>query len=132
MAGRTTVNTDRFVRRAHVLLLAAALALATACASHVGGLVPAGTSEPDKFLFDRGTVALNGKKWLTAREFFKQVVETYTQSAYRPDAKLGVGDTYIGEGSAAALVLAINEFQEVLSFYPTRPRADYAQYRMGL
>ena len=94
--------------------------------------VPAGTTEPDKFLFDKGTDALNDKKWLTAREFFKQVTETYTQSPYRPDAKLGIGDTYLGEGTAEALVLAINEFREFLSFYPTNRRADYAQYKLGM
>ena len=91
-----------------------------------------GTAEPDKFLFDKGTSALNNKKWLTAREFFKQLTETYTQSPYRPDAKLGLGDTYLGEGSAEALVLAISEFHEFLTFYPTSPRADYAQYTLGM
>ena len=72
------------------------------------------------------------KKWLTAREFFKSVTETYTQSPYRPDAKLGVGDTYLGEGTPEALVLALNEFQEFLAFYPTHARADYAQYKLGM
>ena len=95
------------------------MAGAAACASRTRNAVPPGTTEPDKFLFDKGTAALNEKKWLTAREFFKQVTETYTQSPYRPDAKLGIGDTYLGEGTAEALVLAINEFQEFLSFYPT-------------
>ena len=115
------------------MVLAAALAaLASACASTPRGLVPPGTSEPDKFLFDKGSEALNAKKWLTAREFFKQVTETYTQSPFRPDAKLGIGDTYLGEGTAEALVLAINEFREFLSFYPTNRRSDYAQYKLGL
>jgi outer membrane protein assembly factor BamD len=95
-------------------------------------MVPAGPSEPDKFLFDKGTEALNSKKWLTAREFFKQVTETYTASPYRPDSKLGIGDTYLGEGTAEALVLAINEFREFLSFYPTSKRADYAQYKLAV
>ncbi|MEQ1730247.1 MAG: outer membrane protein assembly factor BamD, partial [Vicinamibacterales bacterium] len=63
---------------------------------------------------------------------FKQVTETYTQSPVRPDAKLGIGDTYIGEGSPESLVLAISEFQEFLSFYPTHQRADDAQYGLGL
>lgn len=109
-----------------------ALAAASACASNPRGTVPAGTSEPDKFLFDKGTDALNNKKWLAAREYFKQVTETYTASPYRPDAKLGIGDTYLGEGSSEALVLAINEFTEFLSFYPTNRRADYAQYKLGI
>lgn len=112
-----------------VLLLVTA---AAACASHTRGSVPPGTNEPDKFLFDKGADALNNKKWLTAREFFKQVTETYTQSQYRPDAKLGIGDTYLGEGTAEALVLAINEFREFLSFYPTNRRADYAQYKLAM
>jgi outer membrane protein assembly factor BamD len=115
-------------------LCAAALALAVAagCASNPRSTVPAGTSEPDKFLFDKGTDSLEKKKWIAAREFFKQVTETYTASPYRPDAKLGIGDTYLGEGSAEALVLAINEFTEFLSFYPTNRRADYAQFKLGM
>ena len=54
-----------------------------ACASARGG-VPRGHGEPDKFLFDKGTDALNSKKWLTAREFFKQVTETYTAEPVSP------------------------------------------------
>jgi outer membrane protein assembly factor BamD len=112
--------------------IALAIATAAACGTHSRGGPPPGTTEPDKFLFDKGTEALNAKKWLTAREFFKQVTETYTASAYRPDAKLGIGDTYLGEGTAEALVLAINEFREFLSFYPTSRRADYAQFKLGM
>jgi len=119
-------------RRPRWLLIVLALGAAFACAPYGRSLVPPGTTEPDKFLFDRGTAALNEKRWLTAREFLKQVVETYTQSPYRPDAKLGIGDTYMGEGTTEALVLAINEFREFLSFYPTNRRADYAQYKLAL
>lgn len=115
-----------------VLLIALLASFAGACAQTTRNAVPAGTTEPDKFLFDKGTDALNKKKWLIAREFFKQLTETYTQSPMRPDAKLGIGDTYLGEGTAESLVLAINEFKEYLTFYPTNPRADYAQYKLGL
>jgi outer membrane protein assembly factor BamD len=112
--------------------IAIAASLAAACSQTTRNAVPAGTQEPDKFLFDKGTDALNKKKWLTAREFFKQLNESYTQSPLRPDAKLGIGDTYLGEGTAESLVLAINEFKEFLTFYPTNPRADYAQYKLAL
>src|SRR3954463_5022912 len=123
------------VLRRHVPFLALLLAavLGSACASANGRrAVPPGTAQPDQFLYEKGKESLDQKKWLTAREFFKQVTETYTQSPVRPDAKLGIGDTYLGEGSAESLVLAIAEFQEFLSFYPTHPRADYAQYKLGL
>jgi outer membrane protein assembly factor BamD len=130
------VNNDRLGRRLRLGLqtglVVAALIAAAGCAAHTRGAVPVGTTEPDKFLFDKGTDALNARKWLTAREFFKQVTETYTASQYRPDAKLGIGDTFLGEGTSEALVLAINEFNEFLSFYPTNRRADYAQYKLGM
>src|SRR5262249_42222164 len=115
-----------------VVLAAIVVGGASGCATTGRRAAPPGTSQPDRFLFEKGTDALNQKKWLVAREFFKQVTETYTQSPYRPDAKLGIGDTYLGESSSESLVLAINEFQEFLSFYPTNRRADYAQYKIGL
>ena len=96
-----------------------ALAGAAGCATSGRGPVPPGTPQPDQFLFDRGNEALQKKKWLTAREYFKQVTETYTQSPFGPTPSSAIGDTYLGEGSTEALVLAIAEFQEFLSFYPT-------------
>ena len=68
--------------------------LASACATASGRqAAPPGTAQPDQFLYERGNAALERRKWLTAREYFKQVTETYTQSPVRPDAKLGIGDT---------------------------------------
>ena len=110
----------------------AALSLIAACASSGRNAVPSGTAQPDKFLYDKGNEQLQAKKWLTAREYFKRVTETYTQSPVRPDAKLGVGDTYLGENTTESLLLAIAEFQEFLSYYPTHARADYAQYKLGM
>ena len=126
------MNTRVACRRAGLPLIVLVLGVALACAPYGRSLVPPGTTEPDKFLFDRGVAELNDKKWIAAREFLKQVVETYTQSPYRPDAKLGIGDTYMGEGTSESLVLAINEFREFLTFYPTNRRADYAQYKLGM
>jgi outer membrane protein assembly factor BamD len=126
------VTINSCARRLRWLAAVGALVFVSACAGRTRNAVPTGTSEPDKFLFDKGAAALEQKKWLTAREFFKQVTETYTASPYRPDAKLGIGDTYLGEGTAEALVLAINEFREFLSFYPTNRRADYAQFKLGM
>ena len=84
------------VRHTSILvLLVVALAGMAGCLSATKGTVPAGTLEPDKFLFDKGTAALDAKKWLTAREYYKQVVETYTGSVYRPDAKLGLDEPLV-------------------------------------
>jgi outer membrane protein assembly factor BamD len=122
-----------FLRRASTGLVLAATLLLASCATGAGGrAVPPGTAQPDQYLYDRGQAALNDKKWVTAREFFRQIEDSYSQSPLRPDAKLAIGDTYLGEGSSEALVLAINEFSEFLSYYPTNPRADYAQYKLSL
>ena len=128
-AGR--VRTERLVRKLCSAAPLALLVLASACAGK-STRVPTGTPEPDKFLYERGSAALNERKWFTAREYFRQLVDAYPQSPFRADAKLGIGDTYIGEGTAEGYVLAQNEFREFLAFYPTHRRADYAQYKLGM
>jgi outer membrane protein assembly factor BamD len=94
--------------------------------------VPPNTAAPDQFLYQRGHESLKNEQWLNAREYFRQVVDGYPQSPVRPDSKLGVGDSFLGEDSAESLVLAAQEFREFLQFYPTNPRADYAQYKLGM
>ena len=117
------------LRRWALVLMAV---LVAGCSSTGRNQIPAGTLEPDRFLFDRGSEELEEENWLVAREFLRQLTDTYTQSPYRPEAKLGVGDTYLGEGTPEAIVLGINEFLEFLAFYPTHERADYAQYQLGM
>lgn len=112
-------------------VVAAALALGAGCGPKRAEPPPGG-NQPDKFLYDKGTEALNDRKWMRAREYFRQLVDNYPQSPLRPDAKLSLGDTYLGENSLESLVLGTNEFREFLSFYPTHKRADYAQYKLGL
>jgi len=119
----------KILRLSLVLALAAVLG---ACASSGPKKPPTGTPDPDKFLFDRGNENVTRKRWIVAREYYRQLVDSYPQSPYRADAKLGIGDTYIGEKSSESYVLAINEFREFLNFYPTHPRAHYAQYKLAM
>jgi outer membrane protein assembly factor BamD len=118
-------------RSSAVLLLAIATALALPACAARQSQVPPGTVEADKFLFERGGEEMKERNWLRAREYYRQIVDNYPQSPFRPDAKLAVGDTYIGEDTTESLLLAINEFREFLTFYPTHPRADYAQFRLA-
>lgn len=122
----------RLLRAAALLgLLGLCLLGASACAASANR-IPVGTTDPDKLLFERGTQALADQRWMTAREYFQQIVDGYPQSSVRADAKLGVGDAYLGEKSPASLVLALNEYREFLIFYPTSPRADYAQFKIAM
>jgi outer membrane protein assembly factor BamD len=94
--------------------------------------LPPGTAQPDRFLSERGMESLQMKKWIDARTYFQQIIDGYPQSPFRPDAKLGLGDAYLGEGTSESYVLAANEFREFLLLYPTHPRADYAQYKIAM
>lgn len=114
-----------------VVAICALAVLQSACASG-GNELPPGAAEADKFLVERGTAALKDRKWLVARENFTRLIDSYPQSPLRADAKLGVGDAYLGENTAQSLVLATNEYREFLAFYPTSPRADYAQFQLGM
>ncbi|MDO8680197.1 MAG: outer membrane protein assembly factor BamD [Acidobacteriota bacterium] len=113
-----------------VSALAVVAAIAGGCAAKKD-VMPLGTADADKYLFDKGSEAAKERKWLNAREYFRNIVDNYPQSPYRPDAKLALGDSYIGEHTTEALLLAANEFREFLTFYPTNPRADYAQLQLA-
>ena len=121
--------TDRFTVLWRSLLL---LPLLVAACGGNRNAIPTNVTNPDKFLYDRGTTALQEKKWSNAREYFRQVVDNYPNSPLRPDAKLGMGDTYLGEKTTESLVLSANEYREFLTFYPTNARADYAQYKLAM
>ncbi len=112
----------------------AVLALVTimgACATSRTN-IPVGVTEPDKYLHEQGQAAMAERKWFTAREYFQQLVDGYPQSPLRAEAKLGLGDAYLSDGSTEGKVRAEREFQEFLSYFPTHTRADYAQYKLAL
>ena len=125
--------TERRLGGTRGLISAVALTIAlVSCATGSQALLPPDTARPDQFLWEHGLESLEMRRWADARTYFQQIIDGYPQSEFRPDAKLGIGDSYLGEGSAESGVLATNEFQEFLAFYPTNTRADYAQYKLGM
>ena len=107
------------------------LLVTSACASSDTPL-PLGAAGADRALYELGIEALEERRWLRAREYFVEVVDNYPQSVVRPDAMLGIGDTYYGVGSPEAYLRALNEFEQFLSFFPLHLRADYAQHKLGM
>jgi len=124
----------RFRSRAgwRILLAIVAMASLTACGGNKPPETPTGNIPPDQFLFQRANDGVRRQRWVDARKYFQQIVDNYPQSVLRPDAKLGVGDSYLSEGGDANLVLAENEFREFITFYPTNARVDYAQYKLAM
>jgi len=94
--------------------------------------LPPGTPEPDRYLFEHGSALLEDEEWDKSQTVFRRLVDVYPQSSYRFDAKLAIGDSLLREGGLSSLVQAVNEFQEFLRFYPTHPRAAYAQFKIGV
>jgi outer membrane protein assembly factor BamD len=124
------------IRLAHAVRIVAAaslIAAAAGCTPKKDPALPAANAqEPDTYLLERGTQLLKARKWSQARQYFKRLVENYPQSPLRPQGKLGVGDSYLVENTAESKVLAVNEFREFLTFFPSDPRADYAQYKLAM
>ncbi len=117
------------------LLFVATLVLGASALSACGGGEPPTVvpdQEADTYLFTQGARALERGRWLTAREYLRRLVDTYPTSQHRQDAKLGIGDSYLGEKRVESDILAVGEFREFLRFYPLAARADYAQYRLAL
>ena len=112
-------------------LLIAIVALSGGCGSkNKKGAVTTGV-DADKYLFDQGQAALKKKQWLKGREYFRTLVENYPQSRFRPEGKLGLADTYLGENTVESLILGANEYREFLTFFPTHEKAYYAQYQLA-
>ncbi|MFI5177193.1 MAG: outer membrane protein assembly factor BamD [Vicinamibacterales bacterium] len=123
-------SSARWCDTALAVVTAGLILAAAACGEKQPKMPAVGSADADKFLFDKGTAALGNKKWLEAREYFKKLIETYPQSNFRADAKLGVGDSYVGERRTESMILGVNEFKEFLQYFPLNPRADYAQYKI--
>jgi len=120
------------VRAVALALVAAVVSAAGMGCARRAPLPPPGAVDADQFLMTRGTEALDEGHWLEAREYFRRLVDTYPQSPFRYDAKLSIGDSYLGEDSVQSNIMAANEFREFLQFYPLHERADYAQYRLAI
>jgi len=114
------------------LLVVAAVTFSGCFGSKKTQLPAAGERDADRYLFERGTEALQKKHWVDGREYFRKLVDTYPTSNFRQEAKLGIGDSYMGEARTESYILAANEFREFLSYFPLNPRADYAQYRLAM
>ena len=113
-------------------VLCSAVALLSAACVRPMRMPQPGEREPDKYLFDRGSEALKEGHWLEAREYFQRLVDQFPQSPFRQEARLGIGDAYLGEGGYDTLVIAAEKFREFLRYFPLNERADYAQYKVAV
>ena len=88
---------------------------------------PTGTS-----LFEEGKLALDEENWNGAAKALDTLLKNYPASPYLAEARLGLGLAYYEQARADTLILGIDAFQGFLTYHPTHPRADYAQYMVGM
>lgn len=111
--------------------LVAAIALAaTGCGQQEVDIATL-ASNSDQVIWEAGQKALKGKQWEVARQHFRRIVDGFPQSPLVPEARLAAGDSYFMEGGSASYILAVGQYREFLTVFPSHPRGDYAQFRIG-
>jgi outer membrane protein assembly factor BamD len=120
---------DSRTRRSWSALAALALAVALAgCASSQGDLSSLASSS-DEIVWQAAEKAFQKKQWDSARKYYRRIVDGFPQSEHLPDARLGLAETHFKEGGAGNSVLAVSEYREFLTLYPSHPKSDYAQFQ---
>jgi outer membrane protein assembly factor BamD len=104
--------------------------LAAGCASRRGDLATLAANS-DRVIWEAGQEAEKHRDWETARQHYRRIIDGFPQSQLGPDARLALGDSHYKEGGTANYILAVSAYREFLTFYPSHPRADYAQFRVG-
>ncbi|MFI5005923.1 MAG: outer membrane protein assembly factor BamD [Solirubrobacterales bacterium] len=115
------------MRRAAALLLLLPL---LACA-HGGVDVASLSSNSDEVVWEAAQKAYAKKNWESARQHFKRIVDGFPQSQHGPAARLGLAESHFHEGSAGSYILAISEYRDFLTLYPSHPKSDYAQFQVA-
>ena len=114
----------------------AAFALGFVLAVAVVGCGPSGpvlSADPTgSSLFEEGKQALDLEDWRRAGNALDTLLKNYPASPYLAEARLGLGLAYYEQARADTLILGIDAFQGFLTYHPTHPRADYAQYMVGM
>ena len=119
----TTMNTSQFA-----LSLLLCLVVVSGCSSNPP--LNVNPADADHVLLDHGNAALKDRRWTVARQYFSELLESYPQSPLRAEAKLGVGDTFLGENNSGILRLRPERVSRVPRLLPDQPasrlRADAA------
>jgi outer membrane protein assembly factor BamD len=119
------------VRGAGRLLACAAALLLASCGGKGEVDIATLASSSDQIIWEAGQKAYEKKNWEAARQHFKRIVDAFPQSEYGPAARIALGDSYFNEGGVANYILAVSDYRDFLTLYPSHPRSDYAQFQVA-
>ena len=122
------------LRASAILLIAALLILAPGCRKDLDK-VP---KDKDKSLtpaqlYDKGMTLLKRGRYYRARQVLEKVLgRPNTGLDLLANANLAIADAYYYDGGVINVAEGLSRYTSFLTFYPSHPRADYAQYQLGL
>jgi len=119
------------MRGAGRLLACAAALLLASCGGKGEVDIATLASSSDQIIWEAGQKAYEKKNWEAARQHFKRIVDAFPQSEYGPAARIALGDSYFNEGGVANYILAVSDYRDFLTLYPSHPRSDYAQFQVA-
>jgi outer membrane protein assembly factor BamD len=112
-------------------------ALGVACLA-VASALPASAKDKyenlsDRQLYDLAIKRMDGGDYYKARVLLENLIRRPNVDAeLLPLVQLGLADAYYGKKGLLNLTEAMSRYSNFLTFYPTHPKADYAQYRLAL
>ena len=118
-------------RRALALPALGAALLLGSCASSGEPDIATLASSSDQIIWEAAEKAAGKKQWENARQHYRRIIDAFPNSEHGPGARLGLADSYFEEGGTANYILAVSAYREFLTLFPSHPRADYAQFRVG-
>jgi outer membrane protein assembly factor BamD len=113
------------------LVLVLGLLAAVGCGRHHSDLGSQLSGRSDRAAWEEGQRLYKKKRYEDARAQFKRLVDSFPNSEFLPQARLALADTYFEQGGTANYVLAISEYRQFLSLYPSSAQSDYAQFRIA-
>ncbi len=115
---------------AAVLLLLALLGPAAACTKKPPG--SKGSELTAEQYYAQGMNYLDRRRFQRARRMFERAMSQPDVSRELvADASLGMADAYFRDGGIINVAEALSRYTSFLTFYPTHPSADYAQYQLA-
>jgi outer membrane protein assembly factor BamD len=113
------------------IVLASALLTASCLSGGQQADIATLASNSDQIIWEAGQKAYQKKQWDAARQHYKRIVDGFPQSEFGPAARLALGDSYYSEGGTANYILAISDYRDFLTLFPSHPRSDYAQFQVA-
>jgi outer membrane protein assembly factor BamD len=86
------------------------------------------SSSPEE-LYTTGEQALFNRKFGTAKERFKKLLEASPESEFSRTARLGLAEAYFRNGDYEE---AAQAYKDYLDLHPLSPNSDYVQYKLGM